>query len=76
MQRLLRDIIPHIYSKDETQMYLLAVQLYVRMSDNNTFLLIRYPEISSDPDPDHQRADGDHDDTDGDTRGDTRPGHW
>ena len=50
--------------------------IYVRMSDNNTFLLIRYPEISSDPDPDHQRADGDHDDTDGDTRGDTRPGHW
>ena len=29
MQRLLRDIIPHIYSKDETQMYLLAVQLYL-----------------------------------------------
>ena len=50
--------------------------LYVRMSDNNTFLLIRYPEISSDPDPDQQRADGDPDDTDGDSLGDTRPGHW
>ena len=45
MQRLLRDIIPHIYSGDETEMYLHAVQMYVRMSDNNTFLFIRYPEI-------------------------------
>ena len=45
MQRFLRDIIPHIYSGDETEMYLHAVQMYVRMSDNNTFLFIRYPEI-------------------------------
>ena len=32
MQRLLRDIIPHIYSGDETEMYLHAVQMY-RMSE-------------------------------------------
>ena len=74
MQRLLRDIIPHIYSGDETEMYLHAVQnicTYARMSDNNTFLFIRYPEIISDPDPGHQRAAEEPDETDGDILRDT-----
>ena len=41
------------------------------MSDNNTFLFIRYPEITSDPDPGHQRAAEDPDETDGDILRDT-----
>ena len=48
--------------------------MYARMSDNNTFLFIRYTEIISDPDPGHQRAAEDPDETDGDILRDTE--HW